>query len=41
MYVNLSNATGGATISDSQGLGTLYNWVDDGGGGGDPCPIVC
>ena len=31
MYVNLSNATGGATISDSQGTGTINN--DDSGGG--------
>lgn len=43
MYVNLSSPTGGSTISDSQGVGTLYNWVDEGGGGGPGggCPIVC
>jgi hypothetical protein len=39
MYLNLSNPTGGATISDSQGLGTIYNYFDDGGGGG--CDPVC
>jgi YD repeat-containing protein len=33
MYLNLSNATGGATITDSQGAGTLYNYVPE-----DPCP---
>jgi hypothetical protein len=32
MVVNLSNATGGATISDSQGAGTIND--EDGGGGG-------
>ena len=31
-FMNLSNATNGATISDDQGLGTITN--DDGGGGG-------
>ena len=29
-YVNLSGATGGATVTDSQGAGTIY---DDGAGG--------
>jgi hypothetical protein len=39
MYLNLSSPTGGATISDSQGVGTIYNYFDDGGGGCDPvCP---
>lgn len=32
-YVNLSGATGGATINDAQGAGTIY---DDGAGG---CPL--
>lgn len=32
-YVNLSGATGGAIVSDSQGAGTIY---DDGAGG---CPL--
>lgn len=32
-YVNLSGATGGATVTDSQGAGTIY---DDGAGG---CPL--
>jgi hypothetical protein len=32
--LNLSGATGGASISDSQGVGTLYNYFDDGG-----CPL--
>lgn len=32
-YLNLSGATGGATFSDSQGAGTIY---DDGGGS---CPL--
>lgn len=31
-YVNLSSPTGGATIADSQGLGTIY---DNSGGGGN------
>lgn len=35
-YVNLSGATGGATVTDSQGAGTLY---DDGAGGGGGCPL--
>jgi hypothetical protein len=33
-YLNLSGQTGGATISDAQGLGTIYN--DD---VEDPCPL--
>lgn len=33
-YVNLSGATGGATINDAQGAGTIY---DDGAGGGGGC----
>jgi hypothetical protein len=33
-FVNLSNATGGATIADGQGLGTIVN--DDGG----PAPML-
>lgn len=36
MYLNLSSPTGGATITDSQGQGTIYNYFDDGGGG---CPL--
>ena len=32
-YVNLSGATGGATVTDGQGAGTIY---DDGAGG---CPL--
>ncbi|MEA3010622.1 MAG: hypothetical protein QOJ91_2314 [Sphingomonadales bacterium] len=32
--LNLSAATGGAGISDSQGVGTLYNYLPDGG-----CPL--
>lgn len=35
MSVNLSSATGGATITDAQGLGSIGN--DD--FGGDPCPL--
>lgn len=35
MYLNLSNPTGGATLFDSQGVGTIYNYFDDGGG----CPL--
>jgi YD repeat-containing protein len=35
MYVNLTAPTGSATISDSQGVGTIYNY--DAGGGG--CPL--
>lgn len=34
MYLNLSGATDGASISDSQGIGTIY---DDGGGGCTNC----
>lgn len=33
-YMNLSGAGGGATITDGQGLGTLFNYVDGGG-----CPL--
>ncbi|QSB44331.1 hypothetical protein IDJ81_13580 [Tsuneonella flava] len=35
-YLNLSSATGGATISDNQGIGTI---IDSGfsGGGGEMC----
>lgn len=33
-YVNLSGATGGATVTDSQGAGTIY---DDSGGGCNLC----
>lgn len=33
MYLNLSGPTGGATITDGQGLGTLYNYVVD------SCPL--
>jgi hypothetical protein len=36
MNLNLSSPSGGATISDSQGVGTIYNYVPDGGGG---CPL--
>lgn len=28
MYLNLSSATGGATLSDAQGKGTIYNYTD-------------
>ena len=35
--LNLSNPTGGATITRAQATGIIYN--DDGGGGG--CPTVC
>ena len=47
LYVNLSNPTNGSTIGDSQGVGTLYDYYDEGGGGpgggggGGGCPIVC
>ena len=45
LYVNLSNPTNGSTISDSQGVGTLYDYYDEGGGGpgggGGGCPITC
>lgn len=30
----LSNATGGASIGDGQGIGTIYA-----SGGGNPCPL--
>lgn len=33
-YVNLSGATGGATVTDSQGAGTIYDDSDGGVGGG-------
>jgi len=36
MYLNLSGPTGSATVSDPQGVGTIYNYYDDGGGG---CPL--
>jgi YD repeat-containing protein len=35
MYLDLSSPTGGATITDSRGQGTIYNYFDDGGG----CPL--
>jgi YD repeat-containing protein len=35
MYLDLSSPTGGATITDSRGLGTIYNYVFDDGG----CPL--
>jgi hypothetical protein len=34
MKLNLSSPTGGATITDSQGIGTIF---DDGAGGGGGC----
>jgi hypothetical protein len=37
MTLNLSGPSGGATISDSQGIGTIYNYVDGGGGGCTLC----
>jgi hypothetical protein len=33
-HLNLSAATGGATISDSQGVGTIYDVFDE-----NPCPL--
>lgn len=33
-FLNLSGATGGATISDSQGVGTIYDVFDE-----NPCPL--
>jgi len=35
-YLNLSSPSGSATISDSQGLATLDDYIPDGGGG---CPL--
>jgi len=40
MSVNLSSPSGGATISDSQGIGSL-SASGDGGGGGGGCTPVC
>jgi len=40
MSVNLSSPSGGATISDSQGIGSL-SASGDGGGGGGGCNPVC
>lgn len=39
LYLNLSGATGGTTITDSQGAGTIYDDGDEGGGGGGGCPL--
>jgi len=37
MYVNLTGATTGSTITDNQGVGTIFN-VDSGGSCGGPVP---
>ena len=37
MYLNLSAPTGGATLSDSQGLGIIWDGGTGGGGGGGGC----
>lgn len=39
MYLNLSSPTGGAIVSDGQGVGTIFD--QNGGGSGSNCPQSC